>query len=196
MRKKLSVPFPLPARQEAFKSAFLYNQKIRVCVSCFWWCPGTSGSGWAHLPVSMFMCSSLTRDIDLKSNDKLPCVIPCLFKWCFLACLSKGQTVCHTLGIYEVLTAWSSNGDIWDSSYFHALFKCYPKEPPGPLLLTLWWSSPKKVTWKTLLHPWLFLNIFFSILGKIIDLFIVDKLHIDDCQKFTIDDKARDEWKC
>ena len=32
----------------------------------------------------------------------------------------------------------------------------------------------------------------FSILGKIIDLFIVDKLHIG-CQKFTIDDEARDE---
>ena len=39
----------------------------------------------------------------MKKHDKLPCVIPCLFKLCFLAYLSKGQTVCHTLGIYEVL---------------------------------------------------------------------------------------------
>ena len=44
--------------------------------------------------------------------------------------------------------------------------------------------------------PSLFSQIYsFSFLGKIIDLFIVDKLHIG-CQKFTIDDEARDEWKC
>ena len=37
----------------------VFNKRtIKVCISCFWWCPGTYAPSMAHLTVSLFLCSS------------------------------------------------------------------------------------------------------------------------------------------
>ena len=104
------------------------------------------------------------------------------------------DSVSYTWDLWS--TAWSSNGDIWDSSYFHALSSSVIRKSLQDLFYWLFdGQAPKKWHEKLYSIPGFSQIYSFSILGKIIDLFIMDKLHIG-CQKFTIDDEARDEWKC
>ena len=42
---------------------FVFNKRtIKVCVSCCWQCPGTSAPNAPHLMVSLFLCSSRSKE--------------------------------------------------------------------------------------------------------------------------------------
>ena len=51
-------PGPTPNFQKD-KNWFVFNKRtIKVCISWFWWCPGTSAPSASHMTLSSFFCSS------------------------------------------------------------------------------------------------------------------------------------------
>ena len=40
------------------KKCVFSKRTIKVCINCFWWCPGISAPSAAHLMVAFYLCSS------------------------------------------------------------------------------------------------------------------------------------------